>query len=378
MNGADVTDLGVYIHFPWCRKVCPYCDFAVEVGAAPHEQYLEAVLAELAARSPQFSGDLVSIYFGGGTPSIWRSDCIARAIAEVSRTFAAAGVREVTLEANPTDCTEANLAAWHAAGVNRLSIGVQSLVAEELAVLGRDHRFGDGPVALARVLASNHFAASCDFIIGTPTSLARSRSSGGELAWLTQVANTGVDHLSVYELTIEDRTVFGKRVRAGSLVPTDEDTLADLYMRTHEALTSAGFEHYEISSYARPGKRAIHNALYWSGAPFLGLGVGAASLAVAADGSGERATNPRRAAQYLAAPGVAADVVAIGPEAMRADRAWLGMRTIDGVAESDVPAAVVAWALDQGLAERAGSRIRPTLRGFMMADRIAARIAAAM
>lgn len=367
-----VIQVGVYVHFPWCRKVCPYCDFAVETGAPDHDAYLTAILAELAARADRFPGELVSIYFGGGTPSLWRADCLAAVIAAVRTRYAAIGTLEVTLETNPTDCQPAQLAAWQAAGINRLSIGVQSLAADELVVLGRDHRFGDGPAALARVLATGGFATSCDFILGTPT--------GGryDTSWIEAIAATSVDHLSVYELTIEERTAFGQRVRDGRLVPRDEDTLAELYETTHAALAAKGFEHYEISSYARAGKRAVHNSLYWRGQPFLGLGVGAASLALAPDGTGERATNPRRAAAYIAAPGQPAAVVTSSAAEMAIDRAWLGMRTRDGVAEEDVPGAVVAWLIEQGLAERAGLRISPTLHGFLMADRIAARISEAM
>lgn len=369
--------VGVYVHFPWCRKRCPYCDFAVEVGPIDHDRYLDAVLTELAERSRRYSGELVSIYFGGGTPSLWRPDCIERVIAAVSRTFAGRA-REITLEANPTDCTDAALAAWHTAGVTRVSIGIQSVFADELVVLGRDHRFGDGTTALARVLEHGGFTVSCDFIVGTPDQGRSSARNVNDLVWLDAIVASAVDHLSMYELTIEERTVFGKRAREKTLVPFDADALADLYLATHEVLTGAGFEHYEISSYARPGKRAIHNALYWRGAPILGLGVGAASLALNADGSGERATNPRRAADYMAAPGRAADVIAVSSAEMRADRAWLGMRTVDGAEEADFPSVVVPWLLDQGLAERRNARICPTLRGFLMADRIAARIAGAM
>ena len=293
-------------------------------------------------------------------------------IAAVRTRYAATGPLEITLEMNPTDCQPEQLAAWSSAGIGRLSIGVQSLAAAELVVLGRDHRFGDGPAALARVLAAGGFATSCDFILGTPT--------GGryDTSWIDAITATSVDHLSVYELTIEERTAFGRRVRDGRLVPRDDDTLAELYETTHAALAARGFEHYEISSYARAGKRAVHNSLYWRGQPYLGLGVGAASLALAPDGSGERATNPRRAAAYMAAPGAPAEVVASSASEMAFDRAWLGMRTRDGVAEQDLPGALVAWLIEEGLAERAGPRISPTLRGFLMADRIAARIAEAM
>jgi oxygen-independent coproporphyrinogen-3 oxidase len=241
--------------------------------------------------------------------------------------------------------------------------------------------------AIERVLAFGGFDVSADFILGVPPQVvpvARSKSgllhSGPDWAAVTALP---IDHLSVYELTIEDRTAFGQRVKSGRLVPLDEDALTELYVATHETLTAAGFEHYEISSYARPGKRAVHNSLYWSGAPFLGLGVGAASLAVAADGSGERATNPRKAREYMAAPGVPAESTAIGVAEMAADRAWLGMRTVDGVAETALPPGVTRWLLDEKLAERRrgignADRICPTLRGFLMADRIAARIVDAL
>jgi oxygen-independent coproporphyrinogen III oxidase len=373
-----VSGLGVYLHFPWCRKRCPYCDFAIEVGEVPHEAYLDAVLQELDARAPAFSaaseGGLVSIYLGGGTPSLWRADCIARAIAAIRARFGSAGAsgapREVTIEANPTDITPASLDAWQAAGIDRISIGVQSLEPAELVVLGRDHRFGDGPAAARRALAHGGFAISVDFILGVPSSQRATVDS------IRRIARLPIDHLSVYELTIEERTAFGQRVRDGRLVPLDEDALEQLYTEAHDALAGAGFEHYEISSYARPGRRAVHNARYWRGEPYLGLGVGAASLEVFADGSGARATNPRRAADYLAAPGAPAEVTQIDPDAMAADRAWLGMRTSDGVPEAALAPArgVASWLVEAGLAERRDGRICPTLRGFLLADRIAARI----
>jgi oxygen-independent coproporphyrinogen-3 oxidase len=367
---ASVFDLGVYLHFPWCRKRCPYCDFAVEVGDPPHERYLQAILRELDARAPAFSGELVSIYLGGGTPSLWRADCIARAIAAIRDRFGAPAPREVTIEANPTDVTPASLDAWRAAGVGRISIGVQSLEPAELTVLGRDHRFGDGTGAVARAVAHGGFAVSADFILGTPP------ANPAAIASLVRLAGLGLDHVSVYELTIEDRTAFGQRVRDGRLVPLDEHALARLYTGAHDALAGAGFEHYEISSYARPGRRAVHNARYWRGEPYLGLGVGAASLEVAPDGSATRATNPRRAADYLAAPGAPAEITSIAPAEMAADRAWLGMRTSDGVTEEALAPArgVASWLVEAGLAERRSGRICPTLRGFLLADPIAARI----
>lgn len=245
---------------------------------------------------------------------------------------------------------------------------MQSVAADELIVLGRDHRFGDGRAAIDRVLAHGGFRVSADFILGTPTGRAP------RLDWLAAVA--GVDHASVYELTIEDRTAFGQRVRDGRLVPLDEDALTELYLAADAGLAAAGFEHYEISSYARPGRRAVHNSLYWRGAAYLGLGVGAASLALAADGSATRSTNPRRAVDYLADPGTPAEATALTAHDLALERAWLGMRTRDGVAEADLApvAAIVDPLVAQGLAERRDGRIAPTLRGFLMADGVAARI----
>jgi oxygen-independent coproporphyrinogen-3 oxidase len=301
---------------------------------------------------------------------LWRPDCIADAITHIRTRFASTAPLEVTIEANPTDCTDENLAAWRAAGINRISIGVQSFAPRELVTLGRDHRFGDGRAAIARALAAG-FTTSADFILGVMDPDAPGRESTAPPA-----LDLTPDHLSIYELTIEDRTAFGHRVRDGRLVPRSEDALTDLYIATHDHLTAAGFEHYEISSYARPGKRAVHNSLYWRGAAFLGLGVGAASLELLPDGGTRRQTNPRRASEYLAAPGAPADVVDSGPDEAAADRVWLGLRTADGVAEADLaPAPGVAnWLVDSGLATRVNERISPTLRGFLMADRIASRV----
>lgn len=316
------------------------------------------MLVELAQRGPGYGGELRSIYLGGGTPSLWRVDCIAKAISAIRARFGSP--EEVTIEVNPTDCTAESLEAWRAAGINRISIGVQSFDGNALVTLGRDHRFGDGRAALDRVLAAG-FEVSADFILGVPGATAF------EL-------DTRPPHLSIYELTIEERTAFGQRVRDGRLVPLPDDDLLDLYVQTDERLATAGYEHYEISSYARAGHRAVHNSLYWQGAPYLGLGVGAASLWVGPDGSGVRQTNPRRAADYFA--GRAAERSEIDAREMAIDRAWLGMRTADGATVSSLNPArgLVDWLVSEGLAVPRGDRISPTLRGFLLADRIAARI----
>jgi oxygen-independent coproporphyrinogen-3 oxidase len=364
-----VTESGLYVHFPWCRHLCPYCDFPVAIarGEPPHDAYLAAVTRELDDRARELDGTtLVSIYFGGGTPSLWRSDCLAAVIAHAKARFAH-DLREVTIEANPIDCAPAPLAAWRDAGIDRVSIGVQSLEPRELIALGRDHRMGeDGKAAIAAAREEGFASVSADLILGIPE-----LHTGDPPPHVAAIASE-VDHLSIYELTIEERTAFGKRAREGTLRPLDEDTLASLYERTHAALEARGFEHYEISSYARPGKRAVHNSLYWTGAPFLGVGVGAASFVRTPDGGGVRTTNVRSAPAYLRGDRIA-ETMRSDPAETHKDLIWLGLRTSDGIAEALAPPQLVAWLMSEGLAVRGGSRIRPTLRGFLYADRIAAR-----
>lgn len=379
--------LGVYVHFPWCRRRCPYCDFAVEISVEPpHRDYLAAVLAELADEAEAFEGrDLVSIYFGGGTPSLWAPDCVAELVDSVRARFAAAGPLEITMEANPTDCHPERLAAWKTAGVNRVSVGVQSTRPDELALLGRDHRVGDGMSALGRIAAAGELLLSADFIVGVPErrlpvvgqpaerSVGHGDTPERELDWIDALAASPAGHASVYELTIEEGAAFAKRVRDGRLAPRTADSLAELYVRIHHALALRGFEHYEISSYARPGQRAVHNTLYWTGGEYLGLGVGAASYR-RTDGGALRWTNQRRFAAYRGLR--RADAPRLIPaDEDRADRLWLGMRTSDGVRAADLPAAITSWLLSEGLATSHADRIQPTVRGFLFADAIADRIA---
>lgn len=397
--------LGIYIHFPWCRNLCPYCDFPVAVAKEgtepPHRAYRDAILAELGDRAGRFEGRrLVSIYLGGGTPSLWDPSAIGEVLAAAAARFGAAlADLEVTIEANPADCTPARMAAWRAAGIGRVSIGVQSLDAGELVVLGRDHRMGDGPGAVTAALAAGFRSVSADLILGAPTgeafaspvSIARARRGtptpavrnpsaedrrrggrrDGVPASVAAMAASGAPHLSVYELTIEPRTRFGELARRGDLVPLDDEVLADLYTATHRALEAAGFEHYEVSSYARPGHRAVHNSLYWHGGEYLGLGVGAASFRVDG-GAGVREVNVRQTPRYLRGERIAETTTTPAAE-LAVDRLWLGLRTRDGVDVGEVTAAgrgpIIERLIDEGLLER-DDRIRPTLRGFLYNDRI--------
>jgi oxygen-independent coproporphyrinogen-3 oxidase len=328
-------DAGVYIHYPWCRSRCPYCDFPIAVAPLdeiPHRPYLTAILDELARRAPEFAGRrLLSIYFGGGTPSLWPADCLAEAVSAVSGAFGSSepGSLEITIEANPVDCTAERMAGWRAAGIDRVSIGVQSLAADELVALGRDHRMGDGPAAVDAALAAGFRRLSADLILGAPRR--GPRAVADALAGAAALAERRVPHLSVYELTVADGTPLQRQVSRGEIVPWDEDRMAELYIAAHDLLAAAGYEHYEVSSYARPGQRAVHNSLYWRADEFLGLGCGAASFRREPEGGGLRWTNHRSVGRYMAAGDGPATTERLSAADLAADRVWLGMRTSDGV-----------------------------------------------
>jgi oxygen-independent coproporphyrinogen-3 oxidase len=381
LDGRFMSDLGVYIHYPWCRSRCSYCDFPIAIAPVaeiPHRPYLTAVLDELGLRVREFAGRrLLSVYFGGGTPSLWPADCLAEALSAVCAAFEAEPRSlEVTIEANPVDCTAERMAGWRAAGIDRVSIGVQSLAAGDLVALGRDHRMGDGPAAVDAALAAGFRRMSADLILGAPR---RGTTGGGDpLAGAVALSGRSVPHLSVYELTVAEGTPLERQIARGEVMPQDEDRLADLYVAAHDLLAAAGYEHYEVSSYARPGARAVHNSLYWRAAEYLGLGSGAASFRREPGGGGLRWTNHRSVGRYLAAPAGErrADTEELDGVELAADRVWLGLRTADGV-EAEALAGhgrLVDWLGQSGLAVVGPDRIRPTLRGFLYSDQVARRV----
>ncbi len=267
--------LGVYVHFPWCLQKCPYCDFLsvpAERREIPQAAYTNAVLSELEVRAAAL-GDyrLNSVFFGGGTPSLWEPAELGRVLAAVLR---APGARaedvEITVECNPSSLDYERARALREQGVNRLSIGVQSLDERRLAFLGRLH---DGPGALRAVsdaVRAGFTRVSADLIFGvagqTPAEAEHEASVLAEL---------GITHLSAYALTIEPGTRFGELSRAGKLPLLEDALVAGSFEAVEATLARFGFEHYEISNYAKPGARALHNLGYWRGDDYLGLGTGA-------------------------------------------------------------------------------------------------------
>jgi oxygen-independent coproporphyrinogen III oxidase len=397
--GADVSSgalragepLGVYVHFPFCSIRCPYCDFAVDTRAeVPHDAYADVVVAEIAARAPWFegAGPLVSIYFGGGTPGLWRPDALGRVLEAARATFGAPPVAdlEITVEVNPGEIDTARLGALRAQGVNRLSIGIQALEDRLLMALGRNHAAAAGPAAVAAARAAGFDDVSIDLIFGVP---------GQSLDDWRRAVDAAIalapDHLSAYALTIERGTAFGARDRAGQLPRPDDEAVAAMFEHARAAFAAAGLSPYEISSYARPGRRARHNQLYWSLGPYLGVGASAASFRPLADGGGWRFSNPRATDVYLSAAQAgggspaARHVERRSADDLENEAVWLGLRTVDGIDRAAHQArhggdplagreAAVSVAVAAGWLTVDAATVRLTPAGALFADEVAGRL----
>jgi len=320
-----------YVHFPWCLKKCPYCDFAsgaVRRSEVAHEAYADAVVAELESR-PVGGRALVSVFFGGGTPSLWDPFALGRVLVAIRGAFdEVVDDLEVTVECNPTSIDAERATALREVGVNRLSIGVQSLDDARLRFLGRLHD-ADGALRAVRAAAGVMDRVSADLMFGMP-----GQSPDDFAAEIDAILETGVEHVSAYSLTIEPETQFGALHRKGKLPLAVEDDVAETFLRAREVFGAAGFSHYEVSNYARPGAAARHNQHYWRGGDYLGLGAGGVGAL-----DGRRYQNDPRPERYLAAP---ADAEVFEERLTAEERVqealMLGLRTDEGVAFEAVEA----------------------------------------
>lgn len=295
--------LGLYVHWPWCVRKCPYCDFNSHRSPAvlPEDRYVDALLAELDRRAETVEGRTVeTIFIGGGTPSLMSGDAVRRLMDGIRARIDLAPDAEVTLEANPGASDEAKFEAFRRAGVNRLSLGIQSFSDERLRAIGRIHdaaRAREAVRAAGRVFENFNL----DVMFALPG------ESVGELAReLDEAVSSGATHLSFYQLTIEPGTSFAKRTPEN--LP-DEDLTADMGEMVAEKLAAAGFEHYEVSGYARPGQRTRHNLIYWTFGDYLALGAGAHSKVTSASPEGELLI---RREQRWAAPAKYMEAVELG------------------------------------------------------------------
>ena len=269
---AETNAFGVYLHWPFCLSKCPYCDFNSHVrhAAIDEARYVRAFAAEIAATAQRIPGRTVStMFFGGGTPSLMQPSTVAAILDAVAKHWTIASDVEITLEANPTSVEAERFRGYRAAGVNRVSMGVQSLDDRVLKELGRMHSADEALAAIA-VARSVFERYSFDLIYARPGQAPHSWS-----AELSRAIAEAAEHLSLYQLTIEPETAFHALQSAGKLVIPDSDASRELYDLTIETCARAGLPAYEISNHARPGAECRHNLVYWRGAEYAGIGPGA-------------------------------------------------------------------------------------------------------
>jgi len=312
---------GIYIHVPFCAVKCPYCDFySVRYNRQTVSAYTEAVCRNLHTLPTDLHAD--TLYFGGGTPSLLSGDLIERIVQTAGESCMLSKDAEITLEANPLTVTDSALRAWRRAGINRLSLGVQSFQAEVLRQLGRKHTPEQAKAAVLRANAAGFANLSVDLMVGlamqNPHCLA---------ADLEKALALPLTHISAYMLKIEEHTPFYEDPPA----TLDADTQADRYLQMHNILTSRGFLHYEISNFARPGYESRHNCKYWRLHPYYGIGPAAHSCH-----GGKRFAVPRDLAAFCDAPQQPETVTE--PEAYSAtERIMLGLRLSEGICPDDFP-----------------------------------------
>lgn len=350
-NGAGDEARGVYIHFPYCLQKCPYCDFvsyATERADVPHERYADAVIAEMNQRRDELIGKRVaSVFFGGGTPSLWKPEELGRVLDHLRQMACFEQDVEITAEANPSSLDEAKAKALKHVGVNRLSIGVQGLQRERLQFLGRLHDETGGLRAVAEALSSGMDRVSADVIYGVAGGAAQSVDEAA--SEVSRVVDTGITHVSAYALTIEPSTVFGELARKNALPMLADDQLADMFLAVRNALETRGFVHYEVSNYARAGHESRHNLGYWRGLDYVGLGCAAYGTVSTEAGHARRYRNKTDPEKYIRAAlttdSTEGHSEALTPEMRLRERIMLGLRLAEGFDLSSAAEAlgVAAW-----------------------------------
>jgi putative oxygen-independent coproporphyrinogen III oxidase len=383
---AGASPLGVYVHWPYCARICPYCDFNVFKARgreAEAGELARAIVADLTAQR-ELTGprELVSIFFGGGTPSLMDPVWVAEIVAVSRRLWDAAPDLEVSLEANPTDAEAGRFAALADAGVNRLSLGLQSLDDAALKFLGRNHGADEGRRA-AEAAARAFPRLSLDLIYARPGQTPQ--------AWaeeLRAAVALGAEHVSPYQLTIEEGTAFDRAVRRGLFVPPSDEPAADLYETTQAVLETEGFDAYEVSNHARgEAARSRHNLVYWRGHDYVGAGPGAHGRLTQADGrlATQAADRPADYIRAVGATGVGfSDPERLSPVEAAEERIISGLRIAAGVPFAEV--AVLGLRPDHpevrrlvglGLVADDPERLRATPEGRRVLDSLSATLATA-
>ena len=357
----------IYLHVPFCARRCSYCDFAIAVRReVPSGAYADAILQEWALwqSEPVWEQDpeIQTIYFGGGTPSRISAEAVARLLDRITGDRPVASDAEITLEANPDDVTLPLATAWRAAGVNRVSLGVQSFDPAVLRWMHRVHTADHVPRAVEALRRADIENLSLDLIFGLPASLGRDWEKD-----LARAFSLQPEHLSLYGLTVEPHTVLGHQAGRGELTPVDEEQYAAEFLAAHRMLLSHGYDHYEVSNAALPGYRSRHNSAYWRRATFIGLGPSAHS-----GHASERCWNVREWAAYERAVTSGASPVAgrerLDPGAIRLEEVYLGLRTSDGLPAGRLRPDVREQWEKSGWASCASDRLHLTPEGWLRLD----------
>ena len=263
---------GIYIHIPFCKKACHYCNFHFSTQTKYLHEFTESLLKEIELQHKYLNGKIETLYFGGGTPSLLSKDALRSIFSTIKNTFDLSHDLEFTLEANPDDLTANQAQYWLELGINRLSIGIQSFQPHSLAWMNRAHNVQQAHQAIANAKAAGFSNISADLIYGTP------QLSDQDLAEDLQILlKYGIPHISCYALTVEEKTALHKMIQKKSLQDVDTAQQARQFELIVETLDNAGWEHYEISNFSKPNCRSKHNSNYWNGIPYLGLGPAAHS-----------------------------------------------------------------------------------------------------
>ncbi len=375
----------LYLHIPFCERKCEYCDFTSVAGATGSEQYMEALGTEVRRLGERLGRlTLDTVFIGGGTPSLVEPSLLADLVAAVRSTFSVAPGAEFTMEANPSSITTDRARVWKDAGVNRISIGVQSLEADTLRFLGRVHDADRAIAAVGEVRAAGFTSINCDLIYAVP--------GLGDTRWrrtLQRVAEAGPTHISCYELTVEPGTPLHTSVRRGLVTPVDGARAMRQHRIAVELLEGAGFAQYEVSNFALPGEECRHNLVYWHNGYYAAAGVGAHGHlpAIAAAAIGLEVEDGALSVRHWHGRGIAAYGRAIragefaitgsepvGAEMREQERVMLGLRLREGVR-------VGAAGLDEarsleglGLVVIEGDRVRATARGEAVLNQVTLRL----
>ena len=362
----------LYIHVPFCHRICPYCNFYKHTpGGTDHEAFIRALLAELKIRSGQSDLRPETIYIGGGTPTSLSSTHLEKLLKGITNTLDLGNLAEWDIEANPATFNHGKAQLMRDCGITRVSLGIQSWTPSTLTTLGRDHSPEDAHAAFETLRKCAFQSLNIDMMFSIP---GQSRQSW--LADLEYTVKLNPDHVSAYNLNYEEDTEFFERLRNGEFKENPEQDIA-FFTDTMELLRGAGFEHYEISNYARPGHHSRHNAGYWSGSDYLGIGPGAFTTF-----NGIRWRNLANTANYISAVanGNLAALVTeheeIDDAAFRAERIALELRTSRGL-KSEIlghSRKKVAELVDEGLVVTRDDRIVLTDKGKLLADSVASHL----